>query len=543
MTNTNYVQPGRNKTTFIKQLVSMSKHSEEPVKASLLKRFYRYSELDKIKADYASSLKYLAVAGYGCSHDSDIIIQGLPSLKEIRIKNYVNNIIITSDAASLKCITIEECIGTVTIEAPCKRLCLESFTGQVIFKHNSLEHLRIKRSHMKEIGFLERQTNMRKFLVFNSTIDDKEFVNSFPKMKQLKKLEFLLYDIEEFPALTELSNLKHIHITGGKLLDLSFLKGLALKSLIIEGVSVSSLVPLISMSIEYLKVTDVHVKDYQPIGAIKGLKDLHLCGNSIEDIDFLSRLSGLEKLCLNNNRIINVKPLGYCSSLVRLELENNYIYDIEPLYACPKLQSLKITSNFIFYVDKDAMNIKKSYTCDNYFTSDPFDGSCQEDTKDMENKLRMHVDDAKTRDSLNDVKKRIIDEYPIVATKKECRNLFPRSKTFDKIASVSIIFREAKDFVDVLRRLYRLIMDHKDGKLFMEILDEDLQEGCLSGKVLQLVSVYCSFFGIPIDVDVMPVLISGVISDTYAENPFATPKQILFLVRERMDILLAKRQV
>ncbi len=132
--------------------------------------------------------------------------------------------------------------------------------------------------------------------------------------------------------------------------DISVVEGMPLKTLILEGTSVSDLSPIRDMALETLHLQDTPVTDLTPIHGMP-LRQLNLKGVAISDVtpfaemplsilwlletdvSDISALSGLtlESLDLQDTAVSDLTALAHMTSLRRLNIAGTPIRDIRPV--------------------------------------------------------------------------------------------------------------------------------------------------------------------------------------------------------------------
>ena len=140
--------------------------------------------------------------------------------------------------------------------------------------------------------------------------------------------------------LSQLTNVRYLHLDGNLISDLSPLAGLG--SLVLLGLSSNSLSDE-SLSIFSLQYSGLA----QPIQPFPHLSRLYLDSNEITNIEQLANLTGLKYLTLHFNDISDVGPLANMLHLERLWLFGNNISDIGPLANLTNLNDLDLRSNQI----------------------------------------------------------------------------------------------------------------------------------------------------------------------------------------------------
>ena len=87
------------------------------------------------------------------------------------------------------------------------------------------------------------------------------------------------------------------------------------------------------------------IKDLTGLEKCKGLADINLAKNDINNVASLKDMPILQTLDLSNNQIVDIAPLAGLVKLQYLELSNNQVADLKPLAKLVALQSLYLTGN------------------------------------------------------------------------------------------------------------------------------------------------------------------------------------------------------
>ena len=121
--------------------------------------------------------------------------------------------------------------------------------------------------------------------------------------------------------------------------DISAVAGMPLKSLILEGTSVTDLTPLEGMSLELLHLQDTPVTDLSVIQGMP-LKQLNLKGVSISDIAPFAEMPLLSLWLLETN-VTDISPLRGMT-LESLDVQDTGVSDLSPLAHMTTLRRLNV---------------------------------------------------------------------------------------------------------------------------------------------------------------------------------------------------------
>lgn len=89
------------------------------------------------------------------------------------------------------------------------------------------------------------------------------------------------------------------------------------------------------------------ISDTGALSGLTSLRDLHLSGNQIQDISTLSGLTSLKRLILYENQLQDIFALTGLTSLSSLDLSKNRIQDISALTFLTSLTQLRLSDNQI----------------------------------------------------------------------------------------------------------------------------------------------------------------------------------------------------
>lgn len=158
---------------------------------------------------------------------------------------------------------------------------------------------------------LQRLSNLEEIRCSKTKITS---LNPLDSLKKLKKLDLAHCDsIKDFTPLKNLSNLKHLDISGTKINDLT---------------SISDLVHL-----EYLNISNTSISDLAAISNLTNLKTLKCNNSKVTDISILQRFKDLDTLeVFNDNEVlIDFSPLKKLTEFKALKCSYNSIKEFKSL--------------------------------------------------------------------------------------------------------------------------------------------------------------------------------------------------------------------
>ena len=187
---------------------------------------------------------------------------------------------------------------------------------------------------------------------------------------------YLSYNpISDLSALSGLTNLLHLDLTGTQITDLVPLSSLdSLQYLVIQETAVTSLEPVAAMgSLETLYASDTQISDLSPLANKTNLKTLHIGGTAPLSFEPISSLVGLTQLTANATAMTDAGFLSGLTSIQSLELNDNYLTDISWVAELGELNSLDLTNNQIAALNGNLANMQSGQV---YLNGNPL--SCNE---------------------------------------------------------------------------------------------------------------------------------------------------------------------
>lgn len=154
--------------------------------------------------------------------------------------------------------------------------------------------------------------------------------------------------IQEISALSELTNLKTLHLERNDLTDISALSGLAnLSALYLNGnANLKDLSAVKNLSsLVTLEIGSIGVSGLAALAGLTQLKTLNASSNTISDLTPLKNLNNLETLNLKNNQVTDISPLSGLTKMKELTLDANQVLDIGPVEKMTELELLYLDDN------------------------------------------------------------------------------------------------------------------------------------------------------------------------------------------------------
>jgi hypothetical protein len=110
-------------------------------------------------------------------------------------------------------------------------------------------------------------------------------------------------------------------------------------------------------NLTYLDLSWNPVTNYAPLAGLSNLLELHLTGNSISNLSFVTNFPQLEILEISSNRISDLSPLNALTNLSELHLDQNRLTNIVSLTNLPHLSYADLRLNLL---DCGAMGVLTS---------------------------------------------------------------------------------------------------------------------------------------------------------------------------------------
>lgn len=328
--------------------------------------------------------------------------------------------------------------------------------------------------------------NLKEIRITNSRVVGNLYEN-IKHLSGLKSLALIDMKITCMHKYTSFEELEHLEISHNHLGNISFMKGMKLKS---------------------LKAFNCNIDDMTPIEDMTSLKNLELGYNSVGGTDFVHNLVNLESLRLERNNIKEIrlgnKPcLTYLDlsnnkidkvdslreyPLVSLDLHHNNIFRIKPLAYIKTLKDLDISHNFIVDISPlDYLNLRKVDFCRNHIVDkSKLFRSPQRPTDVTVGDIKHSM----MKSSLDVVINYIRKTYP---TNQDIDLSMIPDRTMQRI-----IYN--KGLMELFHIMWPVLMATDNASLIVEILVQDYEKACAIGKCYSFVSLVCTFCSLPMPI-------------------------------------------
>ena len=225
----------------------------------------------------------------------------------------------------------------------------------ILEKFNSLKHLGINYSQIRNIEAFERITTLTQLSLSSNSIEDASFLR---KLSSLRELSLSFNQISDISFISNLKQLRSLDISYNKISNLSPLAKIkSINQFICRGNSltdISALKELTNLAI--LDLSENMIIDISPITSLTNLTRLVLHKSNLKNIDFLSKLTNLKELFLGENLIQEIKSIQHLFNLKALYIFDNKITDISPLKNIPGLEILNVANNKIKNIESWILN-------------------------------------------------------------------------------------------------------------------------------------------------------------------------------------------
>jgi len=271
------------------------------------------------------------------------------------------------------CITDTRCLKKLPLETLILKDC-ELINLKV---PKALKHLDIRGTRTQDFDFLQ-DLSLEKFAGdeledLSSLKQCKELflVNlnipliEFPFLETLTIENSYTYRVEDFTPLKLCRNLTNLNLSETSFSDLNLLVDLPLKKLNISGcneitkfsplnhyqtlthldisqTNFKDITYLLHLPLESLNLTWLYATNYEELGKLKLLKELHIEDRFLNNIDFVKELKSLEVLSLSSCAPEDFSPIGYCRNLKELDISKTHVKDLPFLKNLKFLRQLNI---------------------------------------------------------------------------------------------------------------------------------------------------------------------------------------------------------
>lgn len=182
--------------------------------------------------------------------------------------------------------------------------------------------------HLSNIDFLKELTNLKRFSLFPSNLED-------------------------LSPITYIDKLEHLWIWGGKFKNINEVGKLTnLKLLVIHSFLIDNpefIGNLINLETLWLKINNISSLSF--LNKLEKLKNLDIKSNPISDISILSKLKNLEYLRIKRTKVSDISSLKYLDKLKNVNLQENEISDITDLLKSKSIKSVDLKGNKKIEID------------------------------------------------------------------------------------------------------------------------------------------------------------------------------------------------
>ncbi|WP_282031821.1 leucine-rich repeat protein [Winogradskyella eximia] len=217
-------------------------------------------------------------------------------------------------------------------------------------KFEKLIELRIKKSEITKIEFLDTLVNLQVLNISNSEIKKIENIDNLINLKEIRLNDNFILKLENLESLVNLEILSLKDNEIPKIENLEYL--IKLKSLNLSFNDISKLEKIDNLiKVSYLDLTANNISVIENIESLTNLEVLSLGGNKISKVDNLRTLVNLKSLELWQNKITKIEGLDSLLSLKYLDFDGNGISKLENLDVLQNLKSLDLRKNQISNIE------------------------------------------------------------------------------------------------------------------------------------------------------------------------------------------------
>jgi len=211
----------------------------------------------------------------------------------------------------------------------------------------ALADLYLSGNSISNLTVIQNLTQLTSLTVYSNRIDS---LLPLAELTNLSLLRLERNQVNDNTVPPSLTNLIELNLSQNSISNLTFVTNLSqLTSLLICNNFISDLSPLIGLTnLNYLDLSWNPTSNHEAaLAGLTNLASLHMSGNSIGDLTFLTNLTHLAALGLATNSISDVSPLNGLTNLNSLNLQQNRLADIEPLRDLPQLSYLNVRLNLL----------------------------------------------------------------------------------------------------------------------------------------------------------------------------------------------------
>jgi uncharacterized protein YcgI (DUF1989 family)/serine/threonine protein kinase len=194
-------------------------------------------------------------------------------------------------------------------------------------------------AQITDLNALSGLTSLRVLNLSGAQVAD---LSALSGLTSLKRLYLNGTQVTDLSALSGLTSLQVLDLDGTQVTDLSALSGLtSLERLYLNGTQVTDLSALSGLtSLQVLDLDGTQVTDLSALSSLTLLQGLYLSGTQVTDLSALSSLTLLRGLILNVTQVTDLSALSSLTSLQVLFLNGTQVTDLSALSGLTSLERL-----------------------------------------------------------------------------------------------------------------------------------------------------------------------------------------------------------
>ncbi|NND32509.1 MAG: hypothetical protein HKN76_07955 [Saprospiraceae bacterium] len=195
----------------------------------------------------------------------------------------------------------------------------------------------------KSIAQSEVSNKLKELNLAGNGLDDIKLLAELSKLEVLRLNENNLSNVQ---PLAELRQLHHLDLSENQIHTVTKMAGLGnLRYLNLRGNQIVDLPEQDQTILEFLDLSNNHIKGIDFVTNCPNLSELRLEGNEIEQLDPISGCLNLQILDLSRNQIRRLDPISNLVKLKHLFLQKNHLKDLSPLSGLLDLIELNLSEN------------------------------------------------------------------------------------------------------------------------------------------------------------------------------------------------------
>lgn len=203
-----------------------------------------------------------------------------------------------------------------------------------------------EKGSIQDLSDFSLMKNLSSLSLPNQIITDISPIKDLP----LKELVLSANSISNFSPIADMTSLETLIIGGNKAADYYFLDNLtALKTLNLDKLKLDNLKFLTKYNLDWLSLNGIELndRDYSPILTQKNLKELRIENCNIKVTSYINQLRGLLYLRYSGSPISSLQELSDLSGLLQLHLHNTELSSLQDITLFPHLEYLGIADTKI----------------------------------------------------------------------------------------------------------------------------------------------------------------------------------------------------